>query len=118
MGREVCIILFLNKIFIMYTILTFFFILLFFPRNLIKRIRIFSKALKPLAILSYHRDSIYSLAFSRIFEQEFINQQEKSDDKNENVGLSDKIVKFGGETTKHYLVGGSKDHRISLWEIY
>ncbi|RHZ82901.1 hypothetical protein Glove_103g71 [Diversispora epigaea] len=89
------------------------------------KIRVFSsKTLKPLAILSYHRDSIYSLAFSRIFEQDSINQLEKSDNNNENVSLIDnnnnnnKIVNSVDEVIKHYLVGGSKDHRISLWEIY
>ncbi|RIB25881.1 WD40-repeat-containing domain protein [Gigaspora rosea] len=50
------------------------------------KIRIFSsKSMKPLAILSYHRESVYALAFSHI---------------------------------KHYLVGGGKDQRISLWKIY
>jgi len=56
------------------------------------RIRVFSKSLKPLAILSYHNESIYALAFSTILSNEDID--------------------------KHYLVGAGKDKRISLWEIY
>ncbi|CAG8519492.1 5593_t:CDS:2 [Paraglomus brasilianum] len=56
------------------------------------KIRVFSKSLKPLAILSYHNESIYALAFSTILSNEDID--------------------------KHYLVGAGKDKRISLWEIY
>jgi WD40 repeat protein len=53
------------------------------------RIRIFSaKTLKPLAVLSYHRESVYSVAFCSL------------------------------PSSHHYVVGASKDHRISLWEIY
>ncbi|ORY92159.1 WD40-repeat-containing domain protein [Syncephalastrum racemosum] len=55
------------------------------------RIRVFSaKSLKPLAILSYHRDSVYSVSFaSRLAEGE-----------------------------DHWLMAGSKESRISLWSIY
>ncbi|KAI9288997.1 WD40-repeat-containing domain protein [Umbelopsis sp. AD052] len=53
------------------------------------RIRIFSaKTLKPLAVLTYHRESVYSVAFCSL------------------------------PSARHYVVGASKDHRISLWEIY
>ncbi|KAH8554032.1 WD40-repeat-containing domain protein [Umbelopsis sp. PMI_123] len=53
------------------------------------RIRIFSaKTLKPLAVLETHRDSVYSVAFCSL------------------------------PCPHHYLLGASKDHRISLWDIY
>ncbi|KAI8146390.1 WD40-repeat-containing domain protein [Fennellomyces sp. T-0311] len=53
------------------------------------RIRIFScKSLKPLAILSYHRESVYAVAFGSAMEKD------------------------------HWVVGGSKEARISLWTIY
>ncbi|KAJ2958204.1 hypothetical protein NQZ79_g6213 [Umbelopsis isabellina] len=53
------------------------------------RIRVFSaKTLKPLAVLSFHRESIYAVAFASL------------------------------PSDHHYLVGGSKDHRISIWNIY
>ncbi|KAI9246739.1 WD40-repeat-containing domain protein [Phascolomyces articulosus] len=55
------------------------------------RIRVFScKSLQPLAILSYHRDSVYSVAFASVLQ----------------------------DTKDHWLIGGSKDSRISLWSIY
>ncbi|KAG2227993.1 hypothetical protein INT45_012017 [Circinella minor] len=55
------------------------------------RIRVFScKSLQPLAILSYHRDSVYSVAFASVLE----------------------------DTKDHWLIGGSKESRISLWKIY
>jgi WD40 repeat protein len=53
------------------------------------RIRVFSaKTLKPLAVLSFHRESVYSVAFCSL------------------------------PAEKHYLVGASKDQRISLWTLY
>ncbi|CDH58100.1 guanine nucleotide-binding protein subunit beta-like protein 1 [Lichtheimia corymbifera JMRC:FSU:9682] len=55
------------------------------------RIRVFSfKSLKPLAVLSYHRESIYSIGFA-----------EKVDD-----------------SVDHWLIGASKDTRISMWSLY
>jgi len=64
-------------------------------------IRIFSsKTMKPLAILSYHKESVYSLAFAYIFSHE------------------DNDTLIENEIQNHFLVGGGKDNRISLWEIY
>lgn len=55
------------------------------------RIRVFSfKSLKPLAVLSYHRESIYSIGFA------------------ENVD----------DNVDHWLIGASKDTRISMWSLY
>nr|CAG8566113.1 2991_t:CDS:2 [Entrophospora candida] len=63
------------------------------------KIRVFSsKSLKPLAILSYHRDSVYTIDFTKI--NTFVTT--KNIDRNNN----------------NYLIGGGKDQRISLWEIY
>jgi hypothetical protein len=56
--------------------------------------------MKPLAILSYHKESVYSLAFTYIFPYE------GSDSSIEN------------EAQDHFLVGGGKDSKISLWNIY
>lgn len=56
--------------------------------------------MKPLAILSYHKESVYSLAFTYIFSYE------DSDTLTEN------------DIQDHFLVGGGKDNKISLWKIY
>ncbi len=56
--------------------------------------------MKPLAILSYHKESVYSLSFAHIYSQE--------NNDNEN----------GEKLSNHFVVAGGKDHRISLWEIY
>ncbi|CAO3651182.1 unnamed protein product [Cunninghamella echinulata] len=54
------------------------------------RIRVYSvKTMNPLAILSYHRDSIYCVNFAAEMKQ----------------GM-------------HWLIGGGKDGRISLWQLY
>ncbi|CAG8680683.1 11175_t:CDS:2, partial [Acaulospora colombiana] len=80
------------------------------------KIRIFSSnSLKPLAILSYHRESVYALAFSKVFEQEDEISKSKSKDKEADDGtVQEQLQQF----TNHCLIGGGKDHRISLWEIY
>ncbi|CAG8475234.1 24470_t:CDS:2 [Cetraspora pellucida] len=76
-----------------------------------KRIRVFSsKSLKPLAILSYHRESVYALAFSCILPLDE-QDHDKSIEEEKDLGSEERIE-------KHYLVGGGKDQRISLWEIY
>jgi hypothetical protein len=54
--------------------------------------------MKPLAILSYHKESVYSLAFAHIF-----SRQDNS---------------TSNEIQNHFLLGSGKDCRISLWEIY
>ncbi|GBC04492.1 hypothetical protein RclHR1_00570048 [Rhizophagus clarus] len=65
------------------------------------KIRVFSsKTMKPLAILSYHKESVYSLAFTYIFSHE-----------NNNSLIENEIQ-------DHFLVGGGKDRKISLWKIY
>ncbi|KAI8097264.1 WD40-repeat-containing domain protein [Halteromyces radiatus] len=57
-------------------------------------IRVYSvKTMKPLAILSYHRDSVYYVDFAKSWM-------------------------IGQDNEQHWLVGCSKDHRISLWQIY
>ncbi|CAG8776316.1 14206_t:CDS:2, partial [Racocetra persica] len=75
------------------------------------KIRVFSsKSLKPLAILSYHRESVYALAFSCILPLDE-QDHDKSTEEEKDLGNEER-------TEKHYLVGGGKDQRISLWEIY
>ena len=65
------------------------------------RIRVYSlKTLKPLAVLAYHRESVYALAFAPVLDTEV--KEERDED----------VVR------KHYVAGAGKDERISLWEIY
>ena len=59
--------------------------------------------MNPLAILSYHKESVYSLALAHIFSHE--------DDTSIENEFHDRLL-------NHFLVGGGKDHKISLWEIY
>lgn len=55
------------------------------------RIRVYSvKTMNPLAVLSYHRDSVYCVDFAT----------------------------HGMDSDKHWVIGCSKDHRISLWHVY
>lgn len=47
--------------------------------------------MNPLAVLSYHRDSVYCVNFAAVEMK---------------------------QNNKHWLIGGGKDGRISLWQIY
>ncbi|CAG8707810.1 8963_t:CDS:2, partial [Acaulospora morrowiae] len=84
------------------------------------KIRVFSsKSLKPLAILQYHRESVYALAFSLILGQDAIKQSATFENEPKDKNVDDRIVQEQRQQfAKHYLVGSGKDHRISLWEIY
>ncbi|CAI2173318.1 15885_t:CDS:2, partial [Funneliformis geosporum] len=63
------------------------------------KIRVFSsKSMKPLAILSYHKESVYSLAFAHVYSQE----------DNENTSIDNEIDE---RVLNHFLVGGGKDRR-------
>ncbi|KAL1918090.1 uncharacterized protein VTP21DRAFT_3356 [Calcarisporiella thermophila] len=63
------------------------------------KVRIFSsKTFKPLAILSYHTESVYALAFTNVLSQEEPTEE--------------------GEASKNWVAAAGKDERISLWQIY
>jgi WD40 repeat protein len=82
-------------------------------------IRLFSSATgKPLGDLEYHRESIHVLAFAHnpILDSsgtevestiELGNEEDSDDD--ENGG--------GGAHRERWLVSGSKDRRVALWEL-
>ncbi|KAI8344369.1 WD40-repeat-containing domain protein [Chlamydoabsidia padenii] len=60
------------------------------------RIRVYSvKTMNPLAILACHRDSVYCVDFA-----------------------SNGMDQDSGDDNKRWVIGCSKDHRISLWHVY
>lgn len=85
------------------------------------RVRVYSaKTLKELAVLKWHREGVYAVAFAEI------DPESKGD------GWSEAVVKSGGTLversvrkqreekvrTTHWLAAGAKDGKVSLWDIY
>ena len=85
------------------------------------RIRLYStKSLKPLGTLNYHKGSCQAVVFSRSLHhaipsagvrgESTLSQDEEDDDEDE-MNKAEKM-----ERTR-WLVGGGKDHRVSIWAL-
>lgn len=75
------------------------------------RIRVYSaKTMKELAVLKWHREGCYAVAFGRVLEQEG----------SEKDGVVVTAEERRREKAKavHWVAGGAKDGKVSLWEIY
>jgi WD40 repeat protein len=78
------------------------------------RIRVYSaKTLKEVACLKWHKEGVYAVGFGVILDEEDGLQQREGN------GLS-KLQKQREDQIrrKHWLVAGSKDGKVSLWEVF
>jgi WD40 repeat protein len=79
------------------------------------RVRIYStKSLKELAVLKWHNEGVYAAGFGEILEEDLSAIS---------VEQSTGLVKLQRQRerqlqSKHWVVAGSKDGKVSLWEIY
>ncbi|CUS09725.1 unnamed protein product [Tuber aestivum] len=80
------------------------------------RIRVYSvKTMKELAVLKWHREGCYAVAFGEILDGG--SGQEGGDgDGREVLSVEKRREKKVKET--HWVAGGAKDGKVSLWEIY
>lgn len=88
------------------------------------RIRVYTaKNMKEVAVLKWHREGCYAVAFARIFDR-------RDEPPSGDGGYSDEVAQ-GNDTIAtvsqqreertrqaHVLAAGSKDGRVSLWEIF
>lgn len=96
------------------------------------RFRVFSvKTMKALAVLKWHVEGCYTTAFAMILDEQRNNLGESppmgeeslvsaqgtiSQFVEDRAGLAvNRVIR---ECTRHWLAGGSKDGKVSLWEIY
>ena len=80
-----------------------------------RSVRIHSaKTFKPLAVLEYHRDSVYAVAFSSIALSASEDEQATAEHDNVPAGPS----RPSGGPRRAWLAAGGKEERISLWELY
>ena len=77
------------------------------------RVRVYSaKTLEEVAVLKWHREGCYALDFARL--------QTASEDLSGNILTHQTVAQAREARTKetHWLAAGSKDGKISLWDIY
>lgn len=84
------------------------------------RLRVYSpKSMKELAVLKWHKEGCYALAFAEVTKaaagQENESEAKQGDVKPELTISEQRIAKAA---SGHWLAAGSKDGKISLWDIY
>jgi ASTRA-associated protein 1 len=93
------------------------------------RVRVYSaKTLKELAVLRWHKTGCYATAFAQIDTSPSVHEIEESDGETKAVGngkmaavKQSNVVQQKRDDkaqTTHWLAVGSKDGKVSLWDIY
>ena len=67
--------------------------------------------MRELAVLKWHREGVYAVAFARMLERE-------EGEGNELVVRGVEEERVLRETGRHWIAAGAKDGKVSLWEIY
>ncbi|KAI5854043.1 WD40-repeat-containing domain protein [Tricharina praecox] len=80
------------------------------------RFRVFSaKTMKELAVLKWHTVGCYAVAFAEILADKEGDGQAGTEVARP---LSVDEARVGRESGKHWIAGGAKDGKVSLWEVY
>ncbi|KAI9821806.1 MAG: ASTRA complex subunit [Pycnora praestabilis] len=95
------------------------------------RVRVYSsKTMKELAVLKWHQDGCYAIAFAAVATSSVQMDERKNEDASEEgiqnqVSTSEQSLLGGVERRRsekaqstHWLAAGSKDGKVSLWDIY
>ncbi|RVD84426.1 uncharacterized protein DFL_006177 [Arthrobotrys flagrans] len=87
------------------------------------RIRVYTaKNMKEVAVLKWHREGCYAVAFARIFDRR--DEPRAGDGENKEVAQANDTITTVSQQREnrtrqaHMLAAGSKDGRVSLWEIF
>ncbi|PPJ56931.1 hypothetical protein CBER1_02268 [Cercospora berteroae] len=79
------------------------------------RMRVYStKGFKELAVLKWHKEGCYAIAFANVTSHESSDEQRSLLQKQMTVAEK----RDEKARTTHWLAAGSKDGRVSLWDIY
>ena len=82
------------------------------------RIRVYSaKTLRELAVLKWHKQGCYALSFADLTEPSAMTDADDSNVKDSQIQTVEQRRHAKIEAT-HWLAAGSKDGKISLWDIY
>lgn len=85
------------------------------------RARVYSvKTMKELAVLKWHKEGCYALAFADVGSQSAGGEVEKPTSSERGTESAMTVAEQREHTAKttHWLAAGSKDGKVSLWEIY
>ena len=82
------------------------------------KVRVYStKSMKELAVLKWHKEGCFAVAFADVVEQETREGDEKAVVKT--IGtINVKDERLWKAKNAHWLAVGSKDGKVSLWDIY
>lgn len=82
------------------------------------KVRVYgTKGMKELAVLKWHKEGCYSVAFAAIVEEKIETREEIS--LVERIGtMTVQEQRTWKAKTTHWLAAGSKDGKVSLWDIY
>ncbi|KAL1597792.1 Astra associated protein 1 Asa1 [Paraconiothyrium brasiliense] len=92
------------------------------------RVRVYSsKTLKEVAVLKWHKEGVYAVAFGEVLEKEDLEHHEE---KQKAVGTGTEVAKKETGLAKlqrqreeavqgkHWVAAGAKDGKVSLWEVF
>ena len=89
------------------------------------RVRVYAtKGMKELAVLKWHKEGCYAVAFADVTEEKggqggIGEKEEKGKELIERTGtMTVKEERISKAKMTHWLAAGSKDGKVSLWDIY
>ena len=80
-----------------------------------------TKSLKELAVLKWHKEGCYSVAFADVNDEnveEEVEEEKGKDLVKKTAEMTVKQERLWKAKTTHWLAVGSKDAKASLWDIY
>ena len=83
------------------------------------RARVYStKTMKELAVLKWHKEGCYALAFANVSETAITADDVETDGSLRKRDLTVSEQRTAKARSTHWLAAGSKDGKVSLWDVY
>ncbi|CZR63399.1 related to ASTRA-associated protein 1 [Phialocephala subalpina] len=83
------------------------------------RVRVYgSKAMKELAVLKWHKEGCYAVSFADVVEEAKEGDESGKELVKRTTALTVKEERLSKAKTAHWIAVGSKDGKVSLWDIY
>jgi WD40 repeat protein len=77
-----------------------------------------SKSMKEMAVLKWHKEGSYALAFAQVYDRTTEEEVESSSTELVKRELTVAERRTANAKSTHWLAVGSKDGKVSLWDIY
>jgi WD40 repeat protein len=83
------------------------------------RVRVYAaKGMKELAVLKWHKEGCYAAAFAEVLDGGAVDVDDSKDSTGRGQALTVSQQRLARSKATHWLAAGSKDGRVSLWDIY